>query len=232
MKRLLLLMIVLVSFSANAQSNSALTEHYEKFYQQMRTQGDVRGVINALTHLNILAPNAARRDTLAVLYMNDGQHLQALNTVGIEANTNDSDMAVEVKAVSLQALGQAEKAIPHFEELFKRAPNVLIAYELAELKTQVGDLVGATSHITYGIANATDEIKRSYYETQQPYQVPAKAAFTYLKSLVKFKENPTLNKDAAIAILDEAIALAPNFNLAIISKQAIEAQKNAPATKN
>ena len=55
----------------------------------MRTQGDVQGVINALTHLNILSPNQARKDTLAVLYMNEGKHIQALNTIGIDKNEND-----------------------------------------------------------------------------------------------------------------------------------------------
>ena len=72
----------------------------------MRTQGDVQGVINALTHLNILSPSQARKDTLDVLYMNEGKHVQALNTIGIDRNENDSDMAVEVKAISLQVLNQ------------------------------------------------------------------------------------------------------------------------------
>ena len=45
-----------------------------------------------------------------------------------------------------------------------------------------------------------------------------KAAFLYLKGLVKFKENKEENIDAAIAIMDQALEIAPNFNLAIISK--------------
>ena len=232
MKRVVLLLLMTTVFSLNAQSNDALKNHYEKFYTQMKSQGDVQGVINALTHLNVLDPSQGRLDTLAVLYMNEGRHIQALNTIGIEPKADDSDMAVEVKAVSLQALGEAAKAIPHFEELFKRAPNVLIAYELAELKTQTDDLEGAFRHITYGLANAEDGLLRTYYETQGAYQVPVKAAFTYLKILVKFKENPETNMDIAIGLLDEAIAIAPNFNLAIVSKQAIEAQKNAPKQGN
>ena len=100
----------------------------------MLAQGDVQGIISALTHLNILEPNVARQDTLAAYYMNDGKHLQALNTIGIDANDSDSMLAVEVKAISLQALGQNELALVQFEKLFLKNPNVAIAYEIADLK--------------------------------------------------------------------------------------------------
>ena len=194
----------------------------------MRTQGDVQGVINALTHLNILSPSQARKDTLAVLYMNEGKHVQALNTIGIDRNENDSDMAVEVKAISLQVLNQIERSVEHYEELYKRKPNPLVAYELADLKIQLDDLLGATKHITFGVANSKSDVMRTYYESQSQYQVPMKAAFIYLKGLVRFKENKTLNIDAAIEIMDEALAIAPNFNLAQISKDALLSQKTTP----
>ena len=194
----------------------------------MRTQGDVQGVINALTHLNILSPSQARKDTLAVLYMNEGKHVQALNTIGIDRNKNDSDMAVEVKAISLQVLNQIERSVDQYEELYKRKPNPLVAYELADLKIQLDDLLGATKHITFGIANSKSDVMRTYYESQSQYQVPMKAAFIYIKGLVRFKENKTLNIDAAIEIMDEALAIAPNFNLAQISKDALLSQKTTP----
>lgn len=228
MKTFIGILMVVFALNVSAQSNAEMLKHYEAYYSQMKKQGDVQGVINALTHLNLLSPSQARTDTLAVLYMNDGRHIQALNTIGIEKNANDSDMAVEVKAVCLQAINQTERAIEQFEELFRRSPNPMIAYELADLKTQANDLSGATTHITYGIANSGDEVMRTFYEAQTPYQVPIKAAFTYLKGLVKFREDPKSNIDAAVAIMDEALAIAPGFNLASISKDALIAQKNAP----
>ena len=227
MKKFIGVLIVVMAFNVNAQSNSELLKHYEAYYAQMKTQGDVQGVINALTHINILSPSQARMDTLAILYMNDGKHIQALNTIGIEKNASDSDIAVEVKAVCLQAINQPERAIEQFEELFRRSPNPLVAYELADLKIQLNDLVGANLNITFGIANSKDEIMRTFYESQVPYQVSIKAAFTYLKGLVKYREDTKANIDAAIAIFDEALVLAPNFNLAKISKEALQAQKTA-----
>jgi len=191
----------------------------------------VQGVIDALTHLTVLAPNKSRLDTLAVIYMNEGRHLEALNTIGIDKLESDSDMAIEVKAVSLQALNQPERALEQYQELYKRSPNAFIAYELADLKIQLNDLTGANLNITYGIANSKDDIMRTFYEAQQPYQVKMKAAFLYLKALMKFKENMEANIDSAIAILDEALILSPNFNLAEISKNALVAKK-AETNKN
>jgi len=225
MRKLYILLLFFTATLAYGQNDNYLLDHYKKYYEQMKSQGDVQGVINGLTHLNVLEPSQARADTLAVLYMNEGRHVQALNTIGIESNENDSDMAVEVKAISLQFLNQLDRSLVHYEELFKRKPNPLIAYELADIKIQLDDLMGATKNITFGIANSNSDIMRTYYETQGQYNVPMKAAFIYLKGLVKFKENKEDNIDAAIAIMDEALAIAPNFNLAKLSKDALNAQK-------
>lgn len=221
MKRLFFLLLLGLSFSAQAQTSSELQKHYEDFYKEMRLQGDVTGVINALTHLNVLAPpSKERKDTLAYVYANNNQHMQALNTIGIEKNADDSDMAVQVKAISLKALNQPKRAIEHFEELFKRNANPYLAYELADLKIQTGDNDGAIVNIDYGIANAKDDMKYAFYERQQPYEVPLKAAFLHLKALTQYNKNKD-DIDSAISLIDQALALdPPNFNLASLSKQA------------
>jgi tetratricopeptide (TPR) repeat protein len=232
MKRLILLALLVSGFTMSAQTKSELQKHYEAFYKQMKTQSDVQGIINSLTHLNVLAPSQARKDTLAYIYMSEGKHLQALNTIGIDVNPSDSDMALQVKAISLKSINQPEHAIKHFNEMFKRNPNAAIAYELAELNIQLQKLTEANKHITYGIANTKEDMMQTFYETQQPYQVPLKAAFLYLKGLTTFNENKTVNIDAAVAFLDQAMALSPNFNLALISKNALLAQKAQPEKKD
>ena len=226
MKNIITILALLISISAFSQSNQELLSHYQKYYKQMQSQSDIQGVINALTHLNILSPNQARTDTLATLYMNEGRHVEALNTIGIEKNEADSDLAVQVKAFSLKAINDIDQSLIHYEELFKRKPNPFIAYELAEMKIRKGDLLGATRNITFGIANSNGDIVRNYYETQQPYSVPMKAAFIYLKGLVKINEDRENNIDETIGIMEEALAIAPNFNMAKISIDALTAQKN------
>ena len=227
MKNFITIAIFIFAASLQAQESKNLLDHYSNYYKQMKSQGDIQGVINALTHLNIIDPNEKRKDTLAVLYMNEGRFIQALNTIGVESLDSDSDMAVEVKAISLQSLNEIERALPHYEELFKRKPNPYIAYELADIKIQLNDFLGALKHITFGIANSNDDIYRNYFDTQTQYQVPMKAAFIYLKGLLTFKENKEENIDKAITLMDEAIELAPNFNLAKISIDALNAQKTA-----
>ena len=88
--------MLLFTINIFGQSNQELLSHYKKYYKQMQSQSDIQGVINALTHLNILEPSQARKDTLATLYMNEGRHVEALNTIGIEKNEEDSDLAVQV----------------------------------------------------------------------------------------------------------------------------------------
>lgn len=215
-------------FQINAQSNSDLLKHYEAYYKQMKAQGDVQGIVNALTHLNVLSPSVARQDTLAYIYMSEGKHVQALNTIGIEKKAGDSDIAVEVKALSLKSIKRPELAIGHFEELFKRNPNALVAYELAELNLQTQKYDEANKHITYGIANAKDDMTKAFYESQQPYQVSLKAAFMYLKAIALFSKDKTVvNIDKAVDILDETLKTAPNFNLIQLTKNELLRQKQA-----
>ncbi|WP_405411069.1 tetratricopeptide repeat protein [Maribacter sp. Asnod1-A12] len=233
MKKSVLIVVAAVLFSGSygySQTKSELLTHYEAFYDQMRLQGDVDGVINALTHLNILSPSQQRNDTLAYIYANDNQHLQALNIIGIEKVDSDSNLAIQVKAVSLKALNQPKRALEQFEALYAREPNAYLAYELADLKVQTGDNVGAMKHVEYGITNATDDMKYAFYERQQPYEVPLKAAFIHVKALIQYNMDKS-NIDQAIATLDEALAIDPNFNLASLSKQALSSRKDAPEEK-
>lgn len=227
MKKIVFALVFSLGLTVTAQTKSELQKHYEAFYKEMRLQGDVNGVINALTHLNVISPSIQRKDTLAFIYANDNQHMQALNTIGIEKNETDSDLAVQVKAISLKALNQPKRAIEQFEVLQKRNPNPYVAYELADLKIQTGDPNGAATAIEYGIANATDEMKHAFYERQQPYEASLKAAFLHLKGLVAFNLDKD-NIDAALSYMNEALQIDPNFNLASLSKQALETRKNPP----
>lgn len=220
-------MLLTGSLAVNAQSNAELLKHYEAFYREMRLQGDINGVINALTHLNVLSPNEERKDTLAYIYANSDQHLQALNTIGIEKDENDSDLAIQVKAISLKALNQPKRSLEQFEILYKRNPSAYLAYELADLKIQTGDNAGALEAINYGIENSKEDMKYAFYERQQPYEVPLKAAFIHLKGLVQYNMDKD-NIDVAITTIDEALKIDPNFNLASLSKQALESRKDKP----
>jgi tetratricopeptide (TPR) repeat protein len=227
--------MLLFSVSIFAQGNNELKAHYESYYKQMKKQGDVQGIISALTHLNVMEPSVARQDTLAYLYLSEGKNIQALNTIGVEKNATDSDMNVEVKALALKNLNQPKMALEHYEELYKRNPNTYLAYDMADMKIQINDLAGAKTNIEYGLANVKDDEKRAFYESQQPYETSLKAAFLCLKGLLVFTEDKATNIDAALKLMNDALAVDPNFNLAKVSRQALESQKAqiaAEANKN
>ncbi len=227
MKKLVILGFLISSVVVNAQSNTDLLNHFETYYKHMQEQGDVQGIINALTHLNVIAPSEARKDTLAYIYMSEGKYVQALNTIGIDRILDDSDIAVQVKAVSLKAVKQPDLSIGHFEEMFKRSPNTLIAYELAELYLQTQKLAEADKYINYGLVNSKEDQKKAYYETQNPYEVSLKSAFMYLNALNMYNKDKKANIDAAVDILDAALKTSPNFNLIQITKNELLRQKQA-----
>jgi len=235
MKQITIAIVMLFSVSVFAQTNADLKKHYEAYYKQMKKQGDIQGIINAMTHLEVLEPSVARKDTLAYIYLSEGKYKQALNTIGVEKNATDSDMNVEVKALSLKNINQLKMALEHYEILYKRNPNVYLAYEMADMKIQTNDLPGAKLNIDYALLNVKDDMKRAFYETQQPYETTMKAALICLKGLLIFSENKTANIDASIKLMNDALAIDPNFNLAKVSRQALESQKAqqaAAAVKN
>ncbi|WCO01853.1 hypothetical protein [Psychroserpens ponticola] len=225
MKKILCLVVIMTSMSLTAQTKSELLKHFESYYKQMKEQGDIQGVINAMTHLNVLQPSQQRLDTLAYIYVSEGRNIEALNTVGIDNNATDSAISTEVKALALKALNQPKRAVVFYEVLFQKEPNSYLAYEIADLKTQIQDLAGAKASVDYGLVNVKADMKKVFYETQQPYEVSMKGALTYLKAIILFNINKVDNIDQAIGLLDEAIAIDANFNLAQISKDALVALK-------
>ena len=231
MKKILCVLAIGFCLQSYAQSNTELKKHFESYYKQMKSQGDIQGIINAMTHLNVLEPSQARKDTLAYIYVSEGRNLEALNTIGIDKNPNDSDINTEVKALALKGMNQPARAVVFYEEMFSRNANPYLAYEIADLKVQTKDLAGAKASVDDVMSNVKDDMKRGYYESQRPYEVPLKAALTYMKGLVVFNMNQKDNLDEAIKIMDEALALAPNFNLARLSKDALMSQKQPKEEK-
>ena len=111
--------------------------------------------------------------------------------------------------------------------MFKRNPNALIAYELAELNLQTQKFDEASKHIAYGLANSKEDMTKAFYDTQQPYQVSLKAAFMYLNALSVYNKDTKANIDAAVDILDATLKTAPNFNLIQLTKTELLRQKQA-----
>lgn len=159
--------------------------------------------------------------------MTEGRYVEALNTIGVDKKIDDSDIAVQVKALSLKSVNQPELALVQFEEVFKRDPHPSVAYELAELCLQLKKLDEAEKHINYGLANSKEDMGYTYYEQQTPYQVALKSGFMYLNAILVYSKDNKANIDAAVDILDAALKASPNFNLTQITKNELLRQKQA-----
>ena len=139
-----------------------------------------------------------------------------------------NEKKIQIEKAEAEKFYKVHETKPFYNDLcayLSSGPIVVMILQKENAVLANRDLMGATRNITFGIANSDGEIVRNYYETQQPYSVPMKAAFTYLKGLVKINEDRENNIDAAISILNDALAIAPNFNLAKISIDALNAQK-------
>jgi len=67
-------------------------------------------------------------------------------------------------------------------------------------------------------------MKRAFYESQQPYEVGLKTAFIYLRGLVELRKDQN-NLDGALVYINQALGMDPNFNMARISRDALENRK-------
>jgi len=207
-----------------ANSQNAIKKHYEAYYQQMKKFGDIDGAIEGLSHLVVMEPTEAKKDTLAYLYLQANKPLQAVNVVG----ESKSDLALRTKALAFKALNNPKQAIENYEALLTKSKGVLDAYELAQLQYGIQRLGEARATINFGLQNAKDEKVRIFVKGNSYLETTVKAAFLNMLGLIEYNSDKA-NIDRAIAIFDEALKIDPQFVLAAENKKSLLAQKNQPA---
>ena len=209
------------TIAAPAKSNQHL-----KVFDQSIASGDAATAITALNYyINEQGSNTNYADTLAMLYMQEGQYPQCYywSNKRLQAKPDDN-MLMELKGMCLDKLQQPKEAIDIFEKLLKKTQSPYHAYKLMELQYGIKRLAEC-------LATAQAAEKLTYKpEFLMTYNVGQQTGRTYLQAGVYNIHALALydldKKAEAKIYFEKALAMDSTFALA---KQNVEAMKSLEA---
>lgn len=224
---LLTVVLSLLSFSVSAQkkktpepapaptvdSKQADIDLHKKIYSQAMQYGDLGVAINTVYTILALGGEASYKDTLAYLYFNAGNNVQAILVADdILAEKPNSVTMLEITAISQQNLGLAKEALANYEKLYGLSPDIYHLYSIATLQYSLKRF-GECGNTIDQIIRSEDNVKpiKITNNNGQSQEVPIKAACLNMLGVMALELKQT---DVAMKSFQEALKIAPDFALA------------------
>jgi hypothetical protein len=195
-------------------------EHLKNAYELSERYGDWTAAAPLAAQLAILEPSKAGHwlEELAKIQFVTRRYANCLRIItDLNAQYGGSQKLSlqEMKALSHEGLGQKVEARDAWKVVWDMSGGAAYATRLAGVHFELQELDQAEAIIALGLVAAdaktsTVPLPKTREEMQA---VPAAAALHNLKALILMKRD-LANKEAAIAQLKSALALAPEFELA------------------
>lgn len=190
-----------------------LLSTYKEIYAKAMSYGDYSVATNAVYQLLANGGSETYKDTLAFLYFNGGNYVQAILVSEDVLKQKPNDLAIlEITAVSQQNLGLPKEALESYEKLYSLNPDIFHLYNIASLQYTLK---------RFGECSATlDAILRAEENTEeititnnngQSQKVPIKAAALNMLGVMALEMNET---ELAAKSFNDALKIAPQFALA------------------
>lgn len=207
-----------------AEANKKRNDADRKVYQMALRYNDIAVARMKLHELMERNPtNLSYHETLVSLYFEAGQYTSAaVSALDLLEKNDQSVVALEVAAYSLEQLGAFDRALPQFERHFLLTGNLFSLYKTAYMQYSLNRQEEAINSINMIVKNpkSSDEKVGFPKADNTNQEISIKAAALNLKGMVYMYQK---NKAEAIQAINQALELAPDFEIA--KENLKEAQK-------
>ena len=216
--------LLLTSKVVIAQDSTYVSNEYAKtlaLYNKAKKYNDAAVIKQSLFEILVFNPNdSSAMRSLAVLYFNNTNYTSGI-LVGLDflEKYPNNEIALEIVALSYEKLMLYDKAVEYYEKLWLKTENINVQYQMAYLQYAIKRFAEALANLDMLDTKVKDEDKLRLNKSDGIVQeVPFKAAIFNLKGLIAVAQD---KKEEAKEYFNKAIALAPDFEMAKKSLEAL-----------
>lgn len=197
--------------------------HYARTYQVALRYSDYDVAKHALYNLLVENPqNDSIVYSLSLLYLQNQKYASAvLSANDILAMKPAHTGALEIAGISYENLGLKDKALEKYETLYLNTDNFETLYKLTFLQFDLAKYVECMTNVDILLGRKEAEELKSVYtmENNEQKEFPIKAALLSLKGMILKEQG---DKSGAKKHYDDALALAPDFPMALENLKELE----------